>query len=65
MSVTYFRSNRIEKKDQNILYLYPEQDEVFNAEDMLELLELLKGIADQIPFKMMFWRKTVVFNTMR
>ena len=65
MSVTYFRSNRIEKKDQNILYLYPEQDEVFNAEDMLELLESLKGIADQIPFKMMFWRKAVVFNTMR
>lgn len=54
MSTTYFRSNRIEKGENNLLYLYPEQDEVLNAEDMLELLEILKEKADETPLKLMF-----------
>lgn len=54
MSIKYFRLNRIEKGGNNTLYMYPEQDEILNREDMLELLEILKGTADEIPFKMMF-----------
>lgn len=54
VSTTYFRSNRIEKGENNILYLHPEQDEVLNAEDMLELLEILKEIADETPLKLLF-----------
>lgn len=54
MSTIYFRLNRIEKGANNTLYFYPEDHQILNAEDMLELLELLKSVADEVPFRMIF-----------
>ena len=54
MSHAYFRLNRIENGPDNTLYVYPEQDEIMDAAEMLELLEILKNQAESIPFKMIF-----------
>lgn len=54
MEPTYFRLNRIENGPNNTLYVYPEQDDILDATDMLELLDVLKDKAEAIPFKMIF-----------
>jgi hypothetical protein len=54
MATTYFRENRIETGPNNTLYFYPEFDQILNAVDMLELLEVLKQSAEVVPFRMIF-----------
>ena len=54
MSVAYFRLNRIELGPDNILYVYPEADEILNAEDMKEMMVLLQEKAESVPFRLMF-----------
>ena len=54
MQQSYFRLNRLEKRPDGIICFYPEQDESFTAEDMLELLEVLKELADSLPIKLLF-----------
>ena len=54
MSVTYFRLNRIEKGANNTLYFYLEDHEILTGEDMLALLEVLKSVADEVPFRVVF-----------
>lgn len=54
MATTYFRLNRIENGVNNTLYFYPKHDQILSALDMLELLEVLKEAADEVPFRMIF-----------
>ncbi len=61
MTSTYFRLNRIENGPNNTLYVYPEQDEIMDATDMFDLLEILKEKAESIPFKMIFVLNGVQF----
>jgi hypothetical protein len=54
MSATYFRLNRIESGPDNTLCVYPEADEMLNAEDMKEMMAILQGKVEKIPFRLMF-----------
>ena len=49
ISATYFMSNWIEKGG-NILYLYPNQIELLNAEDVVEFLNLTEELSNKKPF---------------
>lgn len=54
MATAYYRLNRIETHSDNTIRVYPEADEVFNAEDMFAFMELLMQTAEKVPFKLMF-----------
>ena len=50
----YYRLIKIEWSNEGIIYVYPEENDILNEEDMLRMIDIMPELSGNRPFKMLF-----------
>ncbi|MBL4586754.1 MAG: hypothetical protein JKX84_06835 [Flavobacteriales bacterium] len=64
MRTAKFKISRIELRAKNRIYIIPEQDDIYDANDILELIRIMEGLVDSQPYSIvMLLKKTQLMLT--